>query len=354
VLDDTSPEATRRQRTQTALEANRGAPATILRYLAEAFYDLPVAIALALQEAHDYGHALDWYRLVYDYTRPPEDRKTYYGLVQDAQGIPDRADADPKDYARRLLEWIRDPLDPHAIAATRPHTYTRATLQLLIRCLLDYADAEFTRDTSESNARARILYQTACELLDLPVLNQRVDGCIDVIARIPTTMSAGPAAVAERPEPYVLAAASGSRSTTGPPEITGLSELAINTRERDISAGMGPSHGGDSADGGRPGTLAAGPRTMAPTIVAPTTLATAATHLELTGRPGLAALAQLNEAAAELTGLIDTGTTLPHAPPPPGLVFCVSPQPDAQGAADARRTEPVQDPDLPEHLRPAP
>ena len=326
VLDDTSPEATRRQRTQTALEANRGAPGTILRYLAEAFYDLPVAIALALQDAHDYGHALDWYRLVYDYTRPPEDRNTYYGLVQDAQGIPDRADADPKDYARRLLEWIRDPLDPHAIAATRPHTYTRATLQLLIRCLLDYADAEFTRDTSESNTRARILYQAARELLDLPVLNQRLDGCTDVIARIPATTE--PATIPEQPQPRTVAAVSGSPGPAGLPGITGPPEPASMTRERDIPAGTASNGGsGGGTDGDRSGTTVAEPVTMMPAIAAPALLATAVTHSAVTGRSGLSLLAQLNGAATELSGLIDPGAPLPHAPASPGPVFCVSSNP---------------------------
>ena len=44
---------------------------------------------------------------------------------------------------------------PHAIAATRALTYTRFTLQALVRCLLDYADAEFTRDTGEALAELK-------------------------------------------------------------------------------------------------------------------------------------------------------------------------------------------------------
>ena len=175
--------------------------------MTEAFYDLPLAIALALQDAHAYDAALDWFRLVYDYAQPPTLRKTYYGLALDEHGVSEQAAADPKDYARRLLDWVRDPLDPHATAATRPHTYTRGTLQLLIRCILDYADAEFTRDTSESIARARILYETARELLDLPVLNQRLDGCADVIVRMPRRPP--PARLrrpsAEQPDPRGLA-----------------------------------------------------------------------------------------------------------------------------------------------------
>ena len=75
----------------------------------------------------------------------------YYGLVREAQlnaGF------------QRVRNWLSDPLNPHAIAELRTNTYTRFTLLSLIRCILDYADAEFTRDTGESNARARTLYQT--------------------------------------------------------------------------------------------------------------------------------------------------------------------------------------------------
>ena len=184
-LDDTVPERIRASRSKEALLTNTGAPATVMRYLEEALYDLPVAVALALQASHDYDHALDWYRLVYDYTAPRPRRKTYYGLVLDEHGTSEEAAADPASYARDLLGWVRDPLNPHAIAAIRPHSYTRATLQLLVRCVLDYADAEYTRDTAESIERARVLYETARDLLDEPVLRQRLGGCDDVVVRIP-------------------------------------------------------------------------------------------------------------------------------------------------------------------------
>ncbi|MFJ9131258.1 neuraminidase-like domain-containing protein [Streptomyces sp. NPDC102340] len=184
-LDDTLAPRVRAARSRAAALANAGAPATIQCYLDEAFYDLPVAVALALQASHDYDHALDWYRAVYDYAGGPRARKAWYGLVLDEHGTDPQAPADPAGYARDLLAWVRDPLDPHRIAAIRPHTYTRGTLQLLIRCLLDYADAEFARDTSESLERARVLYETAQDLLGEPVLAQRLGGCDDLVTRVP-------------------------------------------------------------------------------------------------------------------------------------------------------------------------
>src|SRR5262249_25533227 len=41
-------------------------------------------------------------------------------------------------------------------------------LMTLVRCYLDFADAEFTRDNDESIARARSLYSTALQLLARP------------------------------------------------------------------------------------------------------------------------------------------------------------------------------------------
>jgi hypothetical protein len=77
--------------------------------------------------------------------------------------------------------WLLDPLNPHAIAATRQNTYTRFTLLTIIRCLLDYADAEFTQDTSESNPRARRLYLIAQELLKTRELQQSRNQCEEII-----------------------------------------------------------------------------------------------------------------------------------------------------------------------------
>jgi Tc toxin complex TcA C-terminal TcB-binding domain len=192
-FDDTVPPPVRRELSARVLADNAGRPATVQRYLWEAFYDLPMAVALALQESQAYNHALDWFRLSYDYTAVLGERKAFAGLVADEQGKPEQAEAQPWEYARLLLDWVRDPLDPHAIAAVRPHTYTRGTVQLLVQCLLDYADAEFSRDTGESIERARILYETARELLGLPVLNQRLGGCPDIIAEVPPATTLGQA-----------------------------------------------------------------------------------------------------------------------------------------------------------------
>jgi hypothetical protein len=154
---------------------NEGYPAVLITYLQEAYYFVPVHLALQLQHRGQYLAALDWLRTVYDYSRPPNQRKIYYGLVQEAS----------LEHAfERSGDWLLDPLDPHIIAAARRNTYTRFTLLSLIRCLLDYADAEYTRDTAESVPRARELYHTALELLEDGDLKQSTNACQEIIGTI--------------------------------------------------------------------------------------------------------------------------------------------------------------------------
>jgi hypothetical protein len=146
-----------------------------LDYLEEAYYFVPVQLALKLQSRGQYTAALDLFRSAYDYTKPEGERKIYPGLW-----LEESLDTT----FRRAEEWLLDPLNPHAIAATRRNTYTRYTILSIIRCFLEFADAEFTRDTTESVARARALYMTALDLLDTPELKQSVGRCSDVIGSL--------------------------------------------------------------------------------------------------------------------------------------------------------------------------
>jgi len=156
----------RRAMIRAAFQANTDGPRLNLTYLEEAWYFLPVHLALQLQARGEYTSALDWFRTVYDYSVPEAQRKVYSRLEDETSfaALPQR----PED-------WLLDPLNPHLIAAARPKAYTRYTLLALIRCFLEYADAEFTRDTAESVPRARTLYMTALELLNAPELKQKPD-----------------------------------------------------------------------------------------------------------------------------------------------------------------------------------
>ncbi|MDX2032571.1 MAG: neuraminidase-like domain-containing protein [Blastocatellia bacterium] len=149
----------RRTMIENIFSYNEGAPRSNFVYLQEAYYSLPFHLALELQKSGHYEAALDLIRTVYDYAAPRETRKIYYGLVAE-ESLSAGADDD------RPQNWLRDPLNPHGIAETRRNSHTFFTLLSLVRCLLDYADAEFTRDTVESNARARVLYETALDILN--------------------------------------------------------------------------------------------------------------------------------------------------------------------------------------------
>jgi hypothetical protein len=162
-----------------AFVLNGDATSAVLTYLREAYYFVPLYLALALQATGQYLAALDWFRMVYDYEAeigPPNKRNIYYGLELDAKL--------PAPVYQQTEGWLLDPLNPHLIAATRHFAYTRFTIMSLVRCLLDYADSEFTQETPESLPRARTLYLTALDLLNLPEFQQKLGVCEDIIAEL--------------------------------------------------------------------------------------------------------------------------------------------------------------------------
>ncbi len=156
---------------------NRGASASILTYLAEAYRHVPLQIALNQQASGEYIAALDWFTTVYDYRAPQGERYIDYGLEIDAHKSETGIFHHPED-------WLLDPLNPHAIAMTRRYAYTRFTITSIIRCLNDFADAEFTQDTDESLVRARVLYTTALELCNVPELRQQFNACEALIGEL--------------------------------------------------------------------------------------------------------------------------------------------------------------------------
>lgn len=152
-----------------------GDSATNRTYPEEAYFFVPMLLCDGLRRAGEFGAALDLARTVFDYASPAGRQKIYHGLVQE-ESLP--------AVFKRAPDWLQDPLDPHAIAATRQLTYTRFALLQLVQLLLDYADDEFTQDTSESVPRARTLYLTALAVLNLPELHQQLGQCRDLIGEI--------------------------------------------------------------------------------------------------------------------------------------------------------------------------
>ncbi|NOT56073.1 MAG: hypothetical protein HOP18_15855 [Deltaproteobacteria bacterium] len=148
---------------QEVFAANQPGLQSNLTYLEEAYYFVPMLLARQLQQQGQYLTALDWFQTVYAYNLPADQRKIYFGFVLESS-LTNKFD--------RTADWLLQGLNPHEIVTSpftiRANAYTRFTIMSLVRCCLDFADAEFTRETRESIANARSLYMTALELLDLP------------------------------------------------------------------------------------------------------------------------------------------------------------------------------------------
>lgn len=141
-------------------------------YLYEAYYFVPMLIALDQQQRGQYEEALAWYRSVYDYANNINSkRKIFYGLKLE-QSI--------ANVYQRPADWLLDPLNPHSIAETRANAYTKYTLMNIIQCMIAYADREFTMDTIETVPRARKLYSEALALMKMSELNKKPSACINL------------------------------------------------------------------------------------------------------------------------------------------------------------------------------
>ncbi|MNK08289.1 hypothetical protein D3C87_262190 [compost metagenome] len=142
---------------------------TIKEVLYEAYYFVPMLIALDQQQRGEYPTALDWYRSVYDYTNNlTTKRKIFYGLTLE-QSISNVFD--------RPADWLLDPLNPHLIAQTRTNAYTKYTLMNITQCMTAYGDREFTIDTIETVPNARKLYTEVLGLLKVSELNIKPSQC---------------------------------------------------------------------------------------------------------------------------------------------------------------------------------
>jgi hypothetical protein len=124
----------------------------------EVFYFVPLLLAQHLERSGEYLAALDWYKAVYAYTLPTN-RKVYKGLS---------LEEDDSNNFTKTDDWLLADFNPHKIVQTRKNAYTRFTIASLARCLLTFADDQFTKETAESIPQARSLYLTAVDLLNLP------------------------------------------------------------------------------------------------------------------------------------------------------------------------------------------
>ena len=159
--DDTENQRNRIQRQLQAYTAN---PSNTRVFINEVYHFVPLFLAIQLQQKGQYIAALDWYRTLYNYAEHQTANRGLLSLLKGLSGLFDalRGRGKPLVLDR---DWLATALNPHANASQRGGTYFLFALHHLIDCLLDYADAEFTRDTAESLGKARLLYDTALEII---------------------------------------------------------------------------------------------------------------------------------------------------------------------------------------------
>jgi hypothetical protein len=133
----------------------------IPQHVREVFWLVPMAVARKLRDSGNFQAALDWYRTVFAFQLPGDQRLIYAGLAFES--------TIESDYGR-LPDWLAQTaeLNPHLTARKRRNAYTKFTVMSIVECFLGFGDAEFSRSTPDSNARAQTLYQTAADLLTLP------------------------------------------------------------------------------------------------------------------------------------------------------------------------------------------
>jgi hypothetical protein len=127
-------------------------------WVKEIFFYVPLLIGLQLQRSGEFLAAIDWFKTVYAYHLPLTLRKIYNGLTMEES-------IDSK-FPRPVDESLPT-LNPFDVARFRNRALTRFVVFSLVRCFATFADAEFTRETPESVARARALYETALDLFDV-------------------------------------------------------------------------------------------------------------------------------------------------------------------------------------------
>lgn len=87
-LSAPNPQQRRQDIINAFVALNADATASVLTYLREAYYFVPLHLALALQSAGHHLAAMDCFRTLYDYEAQrgtPSPRNIYYGLEVDAK-----------------------------------------------------------------------------------------------------------------------------------------------------------------------------------------------------------------------------------------------------------------------------
>ena len=80
---------------------NKGSSSTIWTYIDEAFYYVPVHVALEFQKLGLFNEALDWFKKIFDFSRSANGTIFYPPLNHDAQH-------ENISYSRSLDAWLEN------------------------------------------------------------------------------------------------------------------------------------------------------------------------------------------------------------------------------------------------------
>jgi hypothetical protein len=164
-----------RSRQETAYRLVEGALGSRLR-LDEWYLYLPLAVAATYNAARKFELAMQWLDNILfplaadsrvDFSFAPT-RLVWWGFEERR--------INGYEY-RENAAWLTDPFTPFLIARLRQGSIERHVIIQHVENLLDWADAEFTRDTGESINSARELYERALELLEYDEVPQE-EACV--------------------------------------------------------------------------------------------------------------------------------------------------------------------------------
>jgi hypothetical protein len=172
--------------------ANISSIGAMWKPLEEWYFYLPLAVAEHLTQERSYELAAAWLHNVFypfmgrypsDFPSPPV-RLVWPGFH--------RIRNSDFGYFRNTAEWLRDPFNPFRLANIRDGALLRHVIAQYVENLLDWADAEFARDTAESIVRARELYEVAETVLgahELPAEDRCRSAWRDLLGKIAATFS---------------------------------------------------------------------------------------------------------------------------------------------------------------------
>jgi hypothetical protein len=147
----------------------------------ELFFYIPLTIAVRLSKNQRFEEAERWFHRIFNPTdmsdKPAPQRywqtrpffeateTTYTNqrieelLQKLASGKPD------EDLAQSVLDWRKNPFNPHAVARLRTTAYQKAVVMSYLDHLVAWGDQLFRRDTLESLNEATQIYVLAAEIL---------------------------------------------------------------------------------------------------------------------------------------------------------------------------------------------